>query len=102
MAQADRLVALEAMTEPEFWEIGARGRIYDRETVMEPLLKPYRSPGPHDWPCRDFRLRQLGAELYQIAYILEETGRRTRRSTLWRRQEDAWKIVFHKGTPMAP
>ena len=30
-------------------------------------------------------------------YILEESARITRRTTLWRKTVEGWKIVFHQG-----
>ena len=94
--------ALLAMTEPDFWEIGASGRIYDRATVIDLLEERYKELEPHDWPCRDFALRELGAGLFQLNYVLEEPDRLTRRTTLWRRHPEGWRIVFHQGTVMAP
>lgn len=94
--------ALENMTAPDFWEIGASGRIYNREIVIETLMERYKTPEPHDWPCRDFVLRDLAEGLYQLSYVLEEPGRLTRRTTLWRRVAESWQIVFHQGTIIAP
>lgn len=90
--------ALEAMTEEDFWEIGASGRVYERDFVIDTLLERYRRPEPHDWPCRDFTIRILAEGLYQLNYILDEPDRRTRRTTLWRDTPSGWKIVFHQGT----
>lgn len=93
--------ALEGMTEEGFWEIGASGRVYTRDFVIGTSLQRYTEPEPHDWPCRDFSIRQLAEELYQLNYILEEPDRTTRRTTLWRNTATGWKIVFHQGTVMA-
>ncbi|MFD0915426.1 DUF4440 domain-containing protein [Pseudahrensia aquimaris] len=90
--------ALEAMTDPEFWEVGASGKTYAREYVISNLLHRYQAPEPHDWPCRDFKLRQLAVDLFLLTYVLDEPDRCTRRSTIWKREEDQWKIVFHQGT----
>jgi hypothetical protein len=92
---------LERMTDEDFWEIGASGKIYSREYAISNLLKRYEQPEPHDWPYRDFSIRQLAASLYMISYLLEEPERLTRRTTLWRRSDDGWKIVFHQGTIIA-
>lgn len=89
------------MTDEGFWEIGASGKTYDRDFVIDTLLERYRQPEPHDWPCRDFRIRMLAPDLYQINYVLEEPDRVTRRTTLWRWSGDLWKIVFHQGTPVS-
>lgn len=92
---------LERMTDEDFWEIGASGKVYSREFVITNLLERYKRPEPHDWPCRDFAIRRLGDALYMINYVLEEPDRVTRRTTLWRRSAEGWTIVFHQGTVIA-
>jgi hypothetical protein len=86
------------MTADDFWEIGASGKAYDREFVIENLLEFYKKPEPEGWSCSDFSIRQLAEGLYQLNYILQQPDRRTRRTTLWRKNEDAWRIIFHQGT----
>ena len=92
---------LLAMTDDDFWEIGASGRAYGREWVIETLLERYKTPEADDWSCRDFAVRRLGPDLYQLNYVLQQPGRLTRRTTLWRRARTGWKIVFHQGTVIA-
>lgn len=93
--------ALERMIDPAFWEIGASGKIYRRDFVIETVLERYAGgPEPHDWPCRDFTLTPLAERLFLLSYVLEEPERITRRSTVWRLADDGWKIAFHQGTPM--
>ncbi|MFS2175893.1 DUF4440 domain-containing protein [Rhizobium pisi] len=89
------------MTDEEFWEIGASGKIYTREFVIANSLERYEQPEPHDWPCEDFSISELAENLYQINYILKEPDRTTRRTTLWRKSGGGWKIVFHQGTVIA-
>jgi hypothetical protein len=92
---------LERMTDEAFWEIGASGNVYRRDYVIETLLERYvRGPEPHDWPCRDFTVTPLAEGIFLLSYVLEEPERVTRRSTIWRRTDEDWTIVFHQGTPM--
>jgi hypothetical protein len=86
------------MTADDFWEIGASGHAYDRDFVIETLLERYKTPEPDDWACSDFTIRQIASDLYQLNYVLQQQGRRTRRTTLWRDAGGVWKIVFHQGT----
>ena len=86
------------MTADDFWEIGASGKIYGRDFVIENLLERYKTPEPDDWSCTDFSIRQLAENLYQLNYVLQQPDRRTRRTTLWRKTYGAWQIVFHQGT----
>lgn len=89
----------ERMTAEDFWEIGASGRRYSREFILDELEKRYS--GPHDdvWEASGFRCRQLAPDLYLLTYdLLQDGARKTRRSTIWRRTPEGWKIVFHQGT----
>ena len=65
------------MTDEDLCKIGANGSIYSREYVISSLQKRYEQSEPHDWPCRDFSIRQLAASLFMINYhvhILEMNG----------------------------
>jgi hypothetical protein len=44
----------ERMTVPDFWEIGASGRRYNREYVLDELERRYSSPGADEWTTSDF------------------------------------------------
>jgi hypothetical protein len=90
--------ALEAMIDEGFWEVGASGRVYRREYVISNLLERYKSPEPHDWPCRDFSIHELAENLFLLHYMLTEPDRMSRRTTIWKYASTGWKIVFHQGT----
>jgi hypothetical protein len=89
----------EKMTEPEFWEVGASGRRYSREVVLDELEKRHAMPHADVWETSDFRCQRLGEGVYLLTYTLLQAGvRLTRRSTIWRKTDEGWKIVFHQGT----
>ena len=66
--------ALEAMTDDAFWEVGASGRVYNREYVISTLLERYKGPEPHDWPCSDFSIHELAENLFLLHYTLNRAG----------------------------
>lgn len=88
----------EAMTEPDFWEVGASGRRYSREYVLDVLEERYRQPREDDWEADDFHCREIAADNYLLTYTLKQGARITRRATLWRHTAQGWKIVYHQGT----
>ncbi|HEU4386964.1 MAG TPA: DUF4440 domain-containing protein [Blastocatellia bacterium] len=88
----------ESMTEPTFWEVGATGRRYSRQFVLDTLEKRYASPVEDVWQTRDFHCLEIAADNYLLTYTLLQGRRVTRRSTIWRRTGKNWKIVFHQGT----
>jgi hypothetical protein len=92
-------VAIEAMVAPDFWEIGASGRRYSREYVLDTLEAREEDPlDEDDWETSDFHCRELARDLYLLTYTLLQGERRTRRATIWRRTPAGWVIVFHQGT----
>ncbi|HWG66881.1 MAG: DUF4440 domain-containing protein [Pseudomonadota bacterium] len=91
------------MTADDFWEIGASGQRYSRDFVLDVLEARLANPvDESDWESRDFHLRELAPDVYLLTYTLRQGERLTRRSTIWRRADAGWKIVFHQGTVVAP
>ena len=94
------------MTEAEFFEVGASGRRYSRESVLEGVVKRYEdpqykgieSPPESSWKTMDFECLEIAANSYLLTYTLVQGPRVTRRATIWRRSGAAWKIVYHQGT----
>jgi len=88
----------EEMTEPDFWEVGASGRRYSREYVLDTLVERYATPHEDIWETRGFHCVEIAANNYLLTYTLVQGERITRRSTIWRRHGRDWKIVYHQGT----
>jgi len=89
----------ENITAPDFWEIGASGRRYSREYVLDELEKRYAGEYVDRWETRDFLCRRLADDVYLLTYtLIQNEQRMTRRSTIWQRTPAGWKIVFHQGT----
>lgn len=92
----------ERMTAPDFWEVGASGRRYSRSYVLDELERRYQKegedPAPDSLKAGEFYCRMLCGEVYLLTYTLLQGKRKTRRSTIWQRMPEGWKIVFHQGT----
>lgn len=88
----------ENMTAADFWEVGASGRRYSREEILEELER--RRKAPVDvLEATGFHCRELARDVYLLTYtLLQDNQRKTRRSTIWQRMQEGWKIVFHQGT----
>ncbi len=84
----------------EFWEVGASGNVYTKQDVIETLLERYQNPDYQDiWEAKDFALTKIAPDNYLLTYILiQDSTRVTRRSTLWRKVNGDWKILYHQGT----
>jgi hypothetical protein len=90
--------ALEAMTDKSFWEIGASGRRYSRQHVIDTVVRRYAAAIEDPWRAEDFHCQEIAQDNYLLTYTLHQGDRVTCRSTLWRRAPAGWKIVFHQGT----
>ena len=88
----------ERMIAEDFWEIGASGQRYSRQYVLDILDERRGAPEPYALETSEFHCRQLAVNCYLLTYTLRQDARVTRRSTIWRRASDGWKIVFHQGT----
>lgn len=91
----------EAMTETDYWEVGASGRRYSRDYVLGVLEERFKHSVEEHWETSDFHCREIAVDNYLLTYTLKQGERITRRATLWRRTAQAWKIVYHQGTVVA-
>lgn len=90
----------ERMTADDFWETGASGRRYSRDWVLDELDRRYANGAYHDvWDTSGFEVHKLADDVYLLTYtLIQDKVRVTRRSTIWRRSAEGWKIVYHQGT----
>ena len=93
---------LSELLHGEFIEIGASGKVYDKNHIIESLPKE----SALKLRATDFKLRELSPEIQQLTYNLESsTGgnstRYTLRSSLWKNNNDKWQIIFHQGAALS-
>jgi hypothetical protein len=88
----------EAVTAPDFVEISASGGVFDRGYVLGVVEERERRGEVEVLDARDPACRELAPGLYQLTYRLRQGERETWRSSLWRRDPDGWRVVFHQGT----
>ncbi|WP_047492017.1 DUF4440 domain-containing protein [Terriglobus sp. TAA 43] len=83
----------------EYWEIGASGARYDRAFILKHLAStPPVDAKAAGWITSHHEVRRLSADTFLLTYKLQQVERVTWRSTVWRRSEQGWQIVFHQGT----
>jgi len=89
----------ERMTAEDYWETGASGRRYSRQSVLDGLEERYSVPHEDVWETMDFHCRKLSEDTYLLTYsLLQDHARLTRRATIWRNTAEGWKIIYHQGT----
>lgn len=83
----------------DYWEVGASGRRYSREFILDFLAKnPPVGSTSAGWQVSDHALRQLGPGTYLLTYTLRQGERLTRRGTIWQKTNEGWRILYHQGT----
>ena len=92
----------ENMTDPSFWEVGASGRRYSRDFILDTLENRMLQGFEDIWETLDFHCLEIAPENYLVTYTLLQGARVTRRATLWRRTSSGWKILYHQGTVVDP
>lgn len=84
---------------PDYWEVGASGQRYSREFILDFVAKsPPVDAISAGWQTSDYALRRLGPDTYLFTYNLTQGERFTRRSTIWRKTQEGWLILYHQGT----
>ena len=105
-----RLLEPEVRRDPEslgellhdaFREIGKSGRLWTREALIDVMtgsdaveLQSAVVTGEH--------VELVAPGLALLTYTLDANGERSRRSSLWRIEDDRPRLVFHQGTPLGP
>jgi hypothetical protein len=85
---------IAALLADEFVEIGSSGRIYDKDQIIGQLQQESGEESLRT--VSDFTDRELADGLILVTYRIIET--RTVRSSIWKRTNSEWRMVFHQGT----
>jgi hypothetical protein len=85
---------LGEILDPEFTEIGSSGRLRDRAAVLAGFSRESHPAVS----VAELSGRLIAPGIVHLSYVSEEHGRRTRRSSLWRRPQEGWRLYFHQET----
>lgn len=88
----------EPMLSDDFWEVGASGRRYCRDTVLQLLDERSRRPRAEHLAVSEFQCRRIAVNHYLVTYRLDHDGRHSRRATIWRYTRQGWQAIYYQGT----
>jgi hypothetical protein len=72
---------------------------YSKAYVLEVLKERQAEHQIDTWQAKEFHCQRLAANVYLLTHtLLQNKERLTRRSTIWQRVGEDWKIIFHQGT----
>ncbi|SOD72684.1 hypothetical protein SAMN05892883_2038 [Jatrophihabitans sp. GAS493] len=106
--RTQRLV--DELLDPDFQEIGASGRLWNRADISAALAAEGSDQTPHSGhggviEASEMTSRVLAADLVLLTYVSLRHGRpprRARRTSLWRLSpEGSWRLLHHQGTLLA-
>jgi len=101
LARTDPVEVLCKLIDDEFIEIGSSSQIHDKAEVIRWLSSADQS----ERNGIQFKAKQLSDDVILLTYIScikENHSSETKqalRSSIWRRTQDGWQMVFHQGTP---
>jgi len=81
----------------EFIEFSSSGRIYNKADLVEAL----QAESPSKQTANDFKVARLCPDAALLTYRIHlhrEPPVHTLRSSVWRRSNGKWRIVFHQAT----
>lgn len=89
---------LRELLAPDFIEIGASGRRWDRGSVLQLLAQQADDQNDPAIQVHDLQARVVDNDLVQVFWDSDQAGRRARRTSLWRRTGRGWCQIYHQGT----
>jgi hypothetical protein len=83
----------------DFMEFGQSGTVYDRETTIRLLAAAEnRNIGIRDFSIRCLSSHAAVAHYTAISVKKDGTENNSLRTSIWVKEEDRWKLLFHQGT----
>ena len=89
---------LENLLDKNFWEVGASGKKYDREIVLNVLLERAQKENPEKWASENFQCTLLAENIYMLTYTNYQGERKTERVSIWKKIDSRFKLIYHQGT----
>jgi hypothetical protein len=86
---------VEELLDEEFREIGASGRLWNRQEALEVLAV---EQDDESVAVADMEALRLADDVVLLTYVSDRAGRRARRSAIWRRADGRWRLLHHQGT----
>lgn len=95
--------AVKRLLSGDFIEFGSSGRIFDRQTTVASLAAEVPTDGSA-LQVSDFVVKTLCEGVILVTYRSNrpptdaQAERQTLRSSIWKRIDNRWQMVFHQGT----
>jgi len=87
--------AVSRLLDDGFREIGASGRVWDRDAITKALAA---EPGDGT-EAGELDAVRIADDVVLLTYVARRPASASRRSSLWVRRNGTWRLRFHQGTP---
>lgn len=94
--------ALSRLLAEDFIEFGSSGRVFNRPGIIQALGE---EQGDLRVTVENFAIKELAANVVLATYVARRSGEgqssvvtRTLRSSIWKRVDGNWQMLFHQGT----
>jgi len=81
-----------------FVEFGSSGRVWNKSSIIESMRREMED---QQVTVEDFAARELAPDVVLVTYISKKDVGSTLRSSIWKRYEGKWQMIFHQGTRRA-
>lgn len=91
-------IELANLLADDYLEFGSSGNIYDKKIQ---LGRPASKDAVH-FTVTDFQIKYIASNVVLATYrtFCSNDGRHALRSSIWKCNENQWRMVFHQGTPL--
>jgi hypothetical protein len=89
---------VDKLLHPDFTEFGASGRTWDRAQMITSLIGEQLPGRQAPVTASDITGVRLADDVVHVTYVSQRDQRYARRSSIWRRTDEGWRIYFHQGT----
>lgn len=79
----------------DFYEFGASGNSWDLGSILTSLSNDHDATMIESF---DFCCRHISSSSIHITYKCKKDGKLSLRSSLWKKTDTEWQIIFHQGT----
>jgi len=95
---------LDLLLADDFIEFGSSGLIYDKKEILDRLPKNSQT-SPAEFLVSDFAVKELTEDLVLATFktdkiLSDKSHLISLRSSIWRKNNDDWQMIFHQGTPL--
>lgn len=100
LAQVGRKLSPEdasSLIADDFVEFGASGKVWAKSEIIAAMSQW----APIERKVEDFTVHELCSSVFLVTYRVSKDGQASSfslRSSLWRKKDENWQILFHQGT----